>query len=236
VTLVLAHRGANRVAPENTVAAFRAASDLGADGVELDVHRTADGALVVHHDPVTPAGMLAEMTLAEVGDALPSVPLLAEALDVCEGLLVNVEIKNSPRDPGFDPADSAADLLVELLVGRGGRDRVLVSSFRLASIDRVRHLDLSVPTAMLTARVDPLDALDLAGEHGHAALHPHVDTLAGDRAAAVATAAHDRGMHVNAWTVNDPGEIRRLAAAGVDAVITDVPDVARTVLASPDRT
>jgi glycerophosphoryl diester phosphodiesterase len=68
VTLVLAHRGANRFAPDNTLAAFERAVELGADGVELDIHRTADGALVVRHDAATPFGLLAEMTAAEVRD------------------------------------------------------------------------------------------------------------------------------------------------------------------------
>ncbi|HEY7105359.1 MAG TPA: glycerophosphodiester phosphodiesterase family protein [Acidimicrobiia bacterium] len=230
MTLVLAHRGASRVAPENTLAAFRKAAELGADGVELDVHRTADGALVVRHDAASAAGVLPEMTESEVREALPGVPLLAEALDVCDGLLVNVEIKNSPREPAFDPDDTAAGLLVELLARRDHRDRVLVSSFRLASIDRVRQLDPTVPTALLVALVDPLDALDLAEQHGHCALHPQVDSLAADRAPAVAGAAHDRRMQVNVWTVNDPDEIGRLADAGIDAVITDAPDVARAAL------
>ena len=74
MTLVLAHRGANRYAPENTLAAFARAVELGADGVELDVHRTADGALVVRHDAGTPAGVLAELTLAEIRAGLPEVP------------------------------------------------------------------------------------------------------------------------------------------------------------------
>ena len=71
MTLVLAHRGANRFAPDNTLAAFARAVELGADGVELDIHRTRDGALVVRHDAATPAGVLAEMTLAEVRAAPP---------------------------------------------------------------------------------------------------------------------------------------------------------------------
>src|SRR5690348_11168207 len=104
VTLVLAHRGANRVEPENTVAAFTRALELGADGVELDVHRTADGALVVHHDAVAPGlGLLAATPFEAVRRAAPRIPTLAEALDVCAGRFVNVEIKSPPGDPDRDP-------------------------------------------------------------------------------------------------------------------------------------
>jgi glycerophosphoryl diester phosphodiesterase len=236
VTLVLAHRGANREAPENTIAAFRRAVELGADGVELDVQRTADGALVVHHDAATPAGVLAEMTLPEIAGAIPSVPRLEEALDVCAGLLVNVEIKNSPRDPAYDPTDRAATLLVELLAARGGADRIMVSSFNLQTVDRVHELAPALPTALLTVGLDPLASVALVTEHGHRALHPDVHSLSGPSGADALAAAHAHGVEVNVWTVNDPDEIRRLAGIGVDAVITDVPDVALSVLALQDRT
>jgi glycerophosphoryl diester phosphodiesterase len=229
VTLVLAHRGANRLAPENTLAAFARAGELGADGVELDIHATVDDELVVRHDAATPAGPLAEMTSAEVREALPEVPTLASALDVCAGLLVNVEIKD---DGGGDsgPSDRMAQLLVDLVEGRGRRDRLLVSSFNLPSVDRVRFLAPDLPTAWLTWGQDPLDALVVAESHGHRALHPDLRSVAGERAGAAATRAHELGLELNVWTVNDPDELQRLAAAGIDALITDVPDVALQTL------
>jgi glycerophosphoryl diester phosphodiesterase len=225
VTLVLAHRGANRLAPENTVPAFARAVELGADGVELDIHPTIDDALVVRHDAATPTGLLAEMTLADVRAALPGVPTLGEALDACSGRLVNVEIKYLPSEDG-DPPERMAQLLVDLLAERGGRDRVLVSSFNLASVDRVRALAPDVRTAWLTWGQDPLDALPIVEAHGHSALHPDLRSVVGAHADAAATDAHERGLEVNVWTVNDPAEIARLAAAGIDVLITDVPDVA----------
>ncbi|MEX1009634.1 MAG: glycerophosphodiester phosphodiesterase family protein [Acidimicrobiia bacterium] len=230
MALVLAHRGANRFAPGNTLPAFARAVELGADGVELDIHRTADGALVVRHDAATPVGMLAEMTVPEIRAALPEVPTLEEALDVCAGLLVNVEIKNVRSEGDWDPTDRAADLLVELLARRDGRDRVLVSSFNLTSVDRVRSLAPHLPTALLTWGTDPLEALLIAESHGHGALHPDYRSIAGVLAGAVATRAHEQGLEVNVWTVNDPDELARLAAAGIDALITDVPDVALQAL------
>jgi glycerophosphoryl diester phosphodiesterase len=230
MTLVLAHRGANRAAPENTVAAFSRAVELGADGVELDIHRSADGGLFVRHDATTPFGVLAEMTTAEIRRALPDVATLDEALDVCSGLLVNIEIKNVPTEADWDPTDRVAEMLVELLARRGERDRVLVSSFTLSSIDRVRSLAPQVQTALLTWGTDPLAALAIVESHGHSALHPDVVSVAGARAGAAANHAHERGIEVNVWTVNEPAEVTRLAAAGIDAVITDVPEVALRAL------
>src|SRR6188768_3753377 len=98
--LVLAHRGACRQAPENTLNAFARARALGADGVELDVRRSADGVLLVHHDATAePLGAFAALPFAEIRAARPSVPTLAEALDACAGLLVNVEVKCLPWEP-----------------------------------------------------------------------------------------------------------------------------------------
>lgn len=241
VTLVLAHRGANRRAPENTLAAFRAALELGADGVELDVHRTRDGVLVVRHDGDTPFGDLAALTRSEVAQRLPDVPTLADALDVGAGRVVNVEIKNLPHQPGFDPDETVADLVVELLaarrVARSGEaelERVLVSSFHLPTIDRVRVLDPRIDTAWLSYGGDPHDAIRVTADHGHTAVHPAASML-GDDADALVDAAHALGLRVNVWTVNDAEEIVRLARAGIDAVITDVPDVALTALERAPR-
>jgi glycerophosphoryl diester phosphodiesterase len=230
--LVIAHRGARRVAPENTVEAFVAAARLGADGVELDVHRAADGALVVHHDAdAHGVGVLSERALAEIRAARPEIPTLEEALDACAGMLVNVEVKNLPGDADYDPADGAAAAVVELLNRRANRDDVLVSSFNIESADRVRALDASIPTGFLTlVGLDPVDGVEVAHAHGHGAVHPDVRSLGDSAAEATITRAHELGMAVNVWTVNGEEEMRRLAAAGVDALITDVPDVARRVL------
>jgi len=232
VPLVLAHRGANRVAPENTLAAFEQALAMGADGVELDVHRTADGTLVVHHDAAAPGlGLLAGLTVADIRVARPDLPTLDEALDTCAGRMVNVEIKNSPGDPDHDRAERAADLVVERLQARNGRDHVVVSSFSLATVDRVHALDATVPTALLTARTTELVALlKLAHEHGHRALNPRVHALVGRRAARLAERARDLGLDLYVWTVNEERQMRRLADAGVRGLITDAPDVARRVL------
>src|SRR4051812_31066766 len=111
--LVLGHRGSPRRARENTLEGFAVAREDGADGVELDVHRTRDGALVVHHDAdIEGFGVIAEHLTADVRAAHPWVPTLSEVLDECRGLLVNVEIKNQPSDADFDPAETVAAAVV----------------------------------------------------------------------------------------------------------------------------
>jgi glycerophosphoryl diester phosphodiesterase len=234
--LVLAHRGARREAPENTLEAFAAARARGADGVELDVHRTADDGLVVHHDAAAAGfGVLAEHSLADVRAALPSVPVLSDVLEACRGLLVNVEIKNSPGDADHDPSCRASDLVVELLRQRSGADDVIVSSFDLATIDRVRDRGPDLRTGLLSFGLDPFDVLELARDHGHAAIHPDAWTLR-PVAAEVVEGARACAIAVNTWTVNEPELMLELAAAGIAALITDVPDLAlRTLGREPGR-
>jgi glycerophosphoryl diester phosphodiesterase len=223
--LVYGHRGASADAPENTLEAFALARDQGAGGVELDVRRCRDGDMALHHDAVLADGRrIVELTRAD----LPATSCtLAEALDVCEGMVVNIEIKNVSIDPDHDPECRLADAVVALLHERGGRDRVIVSSFGLPTIDRVRALDPDMPTGLLTF-VDPIGAtaIELAAGRGHQAIHPHVATV--DEA--YVELAHDHGLAVNVWTVDDPDHIRQLAGWGVDGIVTNVPAVALAAL------
>jgi glycerophosphoryl diester phosphodiesterase len=220
VTSIFAHRGASHVEPENTVAAFVRARELGADGVELDVRRHESGTLAVAHDAVLGAPLA------------PSVPDLATALDACDGMRVNIEIKNYPGDPDFDETESLAERVVELLHARDGRDDVFVSSFGLSCINRVRELDPSISTAFLVVHAPDDDAvgriIDRTRRHGHGGVNPHH----GGVTPHLVELAHAAGLTVNTWTVDDPARIRELASWGVDAIITNVPDVARTALTS----
>jgi glycerophosphoryl diester phosphodiesterase len=203
--------------------------------VEVDVRRTLDGALVVHHDPAPPGGpVLRTVDLAEVRRQLPAIPTLDEALDECAGLLVNVEIKNLPWEPDFDPNEAVADAVVELLAARGGSDHVLVSSFHLPTIDHVRTIAPEVPTAFLCiAGIDLRAMADLAADHGHVAVHPDVRALEGPTAAELVGHALTRGLAVNVWTVNEPADAVRLTRLGVTGLITDVPEV---MIAALDQT
>jgi glycerophosphoryl diester phosphodiesterase len=223
--LIVAHRGASQAEPPgNTVAAFRRAKALGADWVELDVRATADGARVVHHDAELGDGRaICELGVSE----LPSyIPQFEVALAACEGMGVNVEIKNSRGDPDFDPACALADTVVEVLRDTD-RSRVLVTSFDLATIDRVRSLDPTVPTGLLAFDLnDPASVIDTAVAGGHRAINPwdpFVD-------AELMRMARTAGLEVNVWTVNDTTRMRELIDLGVDAIITDVPDVLAELL------
>lgn len=222
---ILAHRGASAVCRENTLGAFRAARDLGADGVELDVRRSADHVLVLHHDAVLPDGR--PVAVVPAADLPEWVPTLEAALEECGGLLVDVEIKNLPTEPGFDPAEATAAEAAALVARLGIRDRVVISSFSMASIDAARASVPTVATAWLTlASYNQLEALALAADRGHVGLQPRHEAVTPELVAAV----HHQGLAIHTWTVDDPARIRWLADAGVDAVITNLPDVARRAL------
>jgi glycerophosphoryl diester phosphodiesterase len=223
---VIAHRGASATHPENTIAAFEAAILQGADGVELDVRRTADGRMAICHDAHLPDGRLVAATAA--ADLPADICDLAAALDACGPLrVVNVEIKNWIDDPDFDPDASLATKVADLVASRGERDRVLVSCFHLPTIDRLRELDAAIATAWLVTDASDHDAVvGTAASHGHRALHPHhafVNESLVER-------AHGAGLAVNVWTCDEPDRIRWLAAIGVDGIVTNVPDVARAAL------
>jgi glycerophosphoryl diester phosphodiesterase len=216
---ILAHRGSpDRPGGivENTLEAFARARQLGADGVELDVRLTSDGGLAIHHDPVVPgAGPVAEL---KVADLPPWVPLLPAALETCAGLTVNIEIKNLPGEPGFDPGDRVARDVVELVVAAGRVPDVVVSSFWPDTLGVVRTAHPNMATGLLlTSWFDPVAGLALALDQGCTALHPHVDLVD----PGLVAEAHGAGLSVATWTVNDPSQLEVAAAAGVDTVITD---------------
>jgi glycerophosphoryl diester phosphodiesterase len=226
--LVIAHRGASATFPENSAAAFAGAVAQGADGVELDVRRTADGRLALSHDDTLPDGtVVVETAFADLPDGLID---LAQALDVCAPLaIVNTEIKNWPDDKDFDPTEQLASDVVALLRDRGEHDdgRHLISCFHLPTVDRVHELAPSLATAWLLGLVDdPAALIDKAAEHGHVAVHPH-HVFVNDE---FVTRAHAAGLQVNTWTCDDPDRITWLADLGVDAVVTNVPDVALAAL------
>ncbi len=224
VTCVIAHRGASQAAPENTVAAFRRAAEMGADMVELDVRRSADGRLVVHHDPHLTDGRAVAATQA---DELPvTVPSLDEALDACAGMAVNIEIKNDAEEPGFEPDRALADDVATVVAARGDTDRVVVSSFDRASIDRLKEVASPPLATAWLVTVPPPDAVEVAVAGAHQALHPWWQAVD----LALVERAHAAGLAVNVWTCDDSEAMARLAGWGVDGICTNVPDMAIAVL------
>lgn len=231
---IIAHRGTPRERRENTLAGFADAIAQGADGIELDVHATSDGVVVVHHDFVLPAGMhpatlagrpIAAITAAQLAEArLPhgpdgvaaAVPTLAEVMqDVGTRATLYVEVKAA----GIEP--SVLDLL------RCAQGAVAVHGFDHRVSRRVSVVPDAPPTGILVYSylLDPVHALRGAGARDYWCWWEFIDAATVDRVQAT-------GGRVVAWTVNDAGEARRLAALGVDAICTDTPAALRAAIAA----
>jgi glycerophosphoryl diester phosphodiesterase len=216
ITAVFAHRGCTEGFVENTLEAFVEARRLGADGVELDVRLTSDGALAVHHDPlIGELGPVAGLTVPE----LPGhVPLLADALAVCEGMVVNVEIKNDPGQPGHDPGETVAAVTAAAIAEAGWTDRVIVSSFQAGTLRAVQAADSRLTLGVLWPFLTDIEAgVAQAVAEGWSAVHPFV-TEAGPE---LVKRAQGAGLAVNVWTVNARHDLSMLVQLGVEAIITD---------------
>jgi glycerophosphoryl diester phosphodiesterase len=221
---VIAHRGASATAPEHTTTAYDLALELGADALELDLRATADGALVVLHDPTLqrtagdPRGVasLRRRDLARLDPAVRPLEL-AEVLDRYGDrtrLLLECKVR------------VGAEVVAEA-VRRGLRDRIEVLAFDRPTLAAARRADPRVACCASFRRGTPASWVRrelplLQGLHAIVPFHGAVD-------AALVAAAHAHGLQVQPYTANDPADVRRLAEAGADAVITDVPDVARLV-------
>ena len=226
--MVVAHRGASVEQPENTIAAFEAAIDAGADAVEFDVRMTADGHAVVLHDPdvsrtTDGTGIVSEMTLDEVR-AL-GVPTLEEILKLLSGrAAVDIEIKNAPDEPGYTPdAEPAVEATLTALDEVAFASPVILSSFNPRSIAHSRALRPDVPTGLLTwFDVEADDALAQATGQGHPWVLPFVTKVVeagkgfGDR-------VHAAGALLGVWIADDPETARQLFELGADAVATNDP-------------
>jgi glycerophosphoryl diester phosphodiesterase len=225
MTQVMAHRGASAAAAENTLPAFRLARELGADWVELDARLSLDGVVVVHHDAHLSDGrMVSEVASDELPEYVPS---LAEALEECEGMGVNIEIKNLPDDPDYDADHAVVDAVAGLVQAYLGPDRAIVSSFNMDSVDRLHRVDPSIPVAWLFFEMtDPMSVVDRAVAHEMTAIHPY-DNLVDS---AMVRRAHEADLLVNVWTVDDPERMAALIEMGVDGICTNAPDVGRSVV------
>ncbi|HUZ11069.1 MAG TPA: glycerophosphodiester phosphodiesterase [Acidimicrobiales bacterium] len=227
-TAVWAHRGRGGGQQENTVEAFVWARRLGADGVELDVHLSADGELVVHHDAVVPgSGPVAELRAV---DLPASVPLLADVLSVCQGMEVDVEIKSPPLEGAPRPVGAVAAAVVGTVVGSGWTGRVVLSSFSTDVLDAALLASRSAGAEvrlgwLVPPGVDPHGVLEPAAARGYHCVHPFVGWVD----AALVRGARQAGLAINVWTVNAPADLRAMVGLGVDAVITDLPSEALVV-------
>jgi glycerophosphoryl diester phosphodiesterase len=230
------HRGSAGTAPENTLAAFEAALTAGADALELDVHATADGELVVLHDATldrttSGSGPVGSFTLAEVRaldagakfepapgevayvwDGVPRVPTLAEVLARFPGVPVNIDLK----------VEGLEELALRVVREARAAEWVLLTSEHDASVERVRRLAPHVATGFSTGEV--LAFLQGGDSFAGRALqvpptfhgHPVITADSVRR-------AHALGVEVHAWTIDEPHEAETLLALGVDGLISNVP-------------
>lgn len=228
MTKVFAHRGFHANVRENTVEAFLAARAQGADGVELDVRRTVDGALVLHHDPVCNGEAISATRQRQLP---PYVPTLDEALESCDGLLVNVEIKNSRHhgETTYDETGDFARQVVRHLQQCNWEDNVIISSFDQATCVTARSFDAEIAVGWLLSKTDLSDAMTQAHVLGFTAVHPQYRLLNADMMAM----ARELELEVNTWTVNRRTALRNVVALGVNAIITDEPARAKVIVNGP---
>jgi len=199
----IGHRGAKGHAPDNTMASFQKALDLGCDEVETDAWLMPDGSFVIAHDrPASAAGLLT----------------LDDVLDFCRGRMgVNVELKCEYSEVVAHQTGSR----IGAHIAKRNDPSVYVSSFWWTALDAVREVAPSLRRAYIFSSSPPLAGLIHESRRtGLWALHPNrafvTEPLVRD--------AHSAGMKVQAWTVNDASEITRFAALGVDGIMSDYPE------------
>jgi glycerophosphoryl diester phosphodiesterase len=219
---VIGHRGWPARLPDNCLAGFLAAAGVG-EAVELDVRRSSDGKLVLSHDAVlsghtvsdTPWAVLAEIDLG--GGHHPA--LLDEVMAALPGTAIQLEIKNMPHDPGFEP-----DHRLALEAAERARPGDVVTGFNPDTLRAVRRVFPDVPTGLIVAAgVDLDEAVKLCFDVGHRALVPAHVLLEG-------TWEHD--LAVYPWTVDDPARARELVEIGVTGIITNDPGLIAETLGS----
>jgi glycerophosphoryl diester phosphodiesterase len=218
----IAHRGASGIAYENSPSAFRLAKQLGADGVELDVHATGDGVLVVHHhDAIAGAGLISGLSSADIAHhRLPNgeeIPTLSQALGLLDGLDVWVEVKTLPAS--FD------DPLLETLDRGPTSKRYAVHSFDHRIVARLGQKRPSLSRGVLLASylLDPVAVLKSAGAD---VLWQEAHLIDQD----LVQLMHRARCRLIAWTANTEEEISRLATLGVDGICGNFPDLIHAVV------
>lgn len=236
--IIIAHRGASKQAPENTMAAFRKALELGAGGIELDVHLSSDGHLVVTHDEKvdrTSNGKglvrdksLAELRLLDFGSWFSTefkdekIPELKEVLKLVAGWdgLLNIEIKNGPIFyPGIEKA--VADEVEKYKL----TNRTIISSFNHYSLVEIRKINPEIKTAPLYM-AGLYEPWEYAKRMGACAIHPLFYSIVPE----VMMGCKLSGIKVNPYTVDQPEYIKAMVTAGVDGIITNVPDIALNIV------
>jgi glycerophosphoryl diester phosphodiesterase len=235
--LVIAHRGASGYLPENTLPAYELAVAQRADMIEVDLHRTRDGAVVITHDEelagIGGRGEIADATLAEVraldAGAGARVPTIDELLDGFGSRIpLNLELKRGTRHEYAGLEEAALDALIR----RGLLDRMLFSSFYDPVLERLRALSPEARIALLISRKFPQGAVARARALGAEALNPEDSIVTKD----LVQEAHDAGLAVYVFTVDAEAELRRFLDLGVDGIFTNLPDRLRALVDAREGT
>lgn len=236
--LVWAHRGASGFAPENTLAAFQKAVDLDADGVELDIQLTKDDQIVVIHDETIDRtsdgkGWVKDYTLEELrafnyNRTKPEykhadIPTMREVFELLKptGLFINIEIKT-----GVVFYEKIEEKILALTKEMGMEDRVCYSSFNHYTVTRIHELKPDAEVGFLYAD-GPIDMPSYGVKHGVNALHPALYNLQYD---GFVKECKEKGLKLNVWTVNERPYMEMCCQYGVDAIITNYPDIAKEVV------
>ena len=229
---VIAHRGASGHRPENTLPAYALAVEMRSDMIEVDLHRTRDGAIVIAHDASLPGlGEIGDATLAAVravdAGGGERVPTLDELLDgFASRIAFNLEIKwgKAGDYPGLEAQTLSA------LRTRGLGSSILFSSFHVSILQRLREQEPGARLALLVSPEDRSYSLDAAlarsVQLGCEALNPHWSQA--DET--LVARAHGAGLEVNVYTVNELAGMRRMLELGVDGVFTNFPDRLRALV------
>ncbi|NHZ72264.1 MAG: glycerophosphodiester phosphodiesterase [Aquificales bacterium] len=245
--MVIAHQGGEQLRPSNTMPAFEHAVELGVDVLEMDIHQTKDGVLILMHDATVDrttdgSGAIQEMTLAEIkaldaghywtdddGQTYPyrgqgiAVPTLEEIFQAFPDMLMNIEIKQD--------SPSIVEPFCDLIHEYGMADKVLIPTFHPDTMIEFREKCPGIATAMTEPEIRTFFGLNLAflgslySPPGEAFQIPEYSGGLHVVTKHFVNGAHDRNIAVHVWTVNDPADMERLIAAGVDGIITDRPDL-----------
>jgi len=238
-TLVWAHRGASAYAPENTLESFQKAVDMHADGVELDIQLTKDGQMVVVHDEQIDRmsnghGWVKDYTLRELKAfnfnrthpeyESAEIPTLEEVYDLLKptGLTINVELKT-----GIWHYDGIEEQVLALTAEKGMEDRIIYSSFNHHTLVRLKEMNPDCRTGVLYSD-EWIGVPAYAKQTVHADyLHPALYHLQDPQ---YETEAAKYGLAVHVWTVNDEAYMKMLVRRGIEAIITNKPDLCRKVV------
>ena len=223
--LVMGHRGAKAYIAENTLESIQKALDFNVDGIEIDVHCCASGELVVFHDftldrMTNGEGELAKQSLSELKtlkvDGQFFIPTLDEVLDLIDRkCILNIELK------GKSTAEATCKTIQNYIKSHGWQySDFLVSSFQHHELENVYKIDKNIPLGVLT-KANIVEAIEFAETIKAKAVHPGSAIVTRDNV----KLAQSKGYAVNVWTVNDEATISRMKEYGVDAIISDNPDL-----------